>query len=1270
MSIKKLFGEKSNKILTATSYDDLSKEVESSNFVNSKAKEDNRFVPIVDFSRPENFAKFGSAEKYYTDAIRGIYNTFPYDGSLYEKQNWLNSASYIENYIFENEYPRFNGYINIGDSYGSTGSTSDGYGEVAAAKEYIFFKGGPNEDPERTKLTKIFPDYDGKANVYDPDEDREANLVINGAAGLTLEFWLKRSSSLAQESDKQVIFDVWNSASFGSSDYGRFRVEVHPGTSGEENQIYVELMSGTSGIFETSLGQNLAVTGSSWHHYAVSAANSGSELSLRLSVDGVTNDSSVTGSSIGLVTGSMFGYVGALGTSVSGTHGDIGWGKLSGSVDEVRYWKKKRTDKDIGRYWFRDAGGGTNTDDANTSLGVYYKFNEGVIDTSNTNQTDAVVLDYSGRLSNGNWVGYSVGARTTGSAMVESNAAPSEYKDPVIYSFNPEVVSYTNSKTAAGSVYDTTNNASIYNSLPSWLTSEDEETGGSVLLNLVQIIAGYFDNLYLQIEALPRIKDLNYFATENKPYPFVGRSLDNMGFIAPELFSDSSIIEALSARDETRDYEDRLSDIKNLIYQNIYNNLTHLYKSKGTEKSFTNLIRCFGVDDELVRINAYSDGIAYELKDNVRYTSYKKKYADFNNVDRFDSTVFQQTASNNPNSFSYISGSINTRHMGTTTEAEVIFPKKFKKGDPFYFATDFVSGSIFGMHEPLYTSSNDTAWATTDRGHFSVYAVRTEEESDDVYFKLTSSYMGVELTSSVYKEVYNNEKWNFAVRVRGAEYPSPAGVTGAFSATDEYLVDFVGVNATLDVIRNEFSLSASVNKALAENHLSANKRIYVGAHREGFTGSVQDLIPAENTEEKSDFKISSTRYWLNYLSDDTIKNHAKDASSFGSESPYWNVGYDDVRVPEIATLALHWTFDNVTSSDAGTNPMILLDDAQFAVEDASSGNISQENRYGWVDGVVNRQHPGVGVMYPPFDTQAVDVEYVYAARKQMPETINSSDMVQVLNQEDDELFTKDTKRPISFFFAVEKSMYQVISDEIIKYFATIKDFNLLVGKPVERYRQKYKHLEKLRNLFFEKVGNVPDLERFTDFYKWFDSSMTEMINELIPASANFADNMRNMVESHILERNKYWTKFPTLELKSTPPEGGTHGINELKYDWQHGHAPVNGLESDNCFWWRERAERSGSLNPDRQAILDTTLQVLNRRFTTPYDFVVDTSKFVLGLEAKGGAISIIRKTTSFGSGNSLLITTGSLVEQDCNDSRDSYHGKNKVKLGFTVVIEE
>ena len=81
-------------------------------------------------------------------------------------------------------------------------------------------------------------------------------------------------------------------------------------------------------------------------------------------------------------------------------------------------------------------GGGTNTDDANTSLGVYYKFNEGITQTASY---DAVALDYSGRVSNGTWTGYQTGARSNGSAIVLSNNAK-EYKDPTIYSSHPNYV--------------------------------------------------------------------------------------------------------------------------------------------------------------------------------------------------------------------------------------------------------------------------------------------------------------------------------------------------------------------------------------------------------------------------------------------------------------------------------------------------------------------------------------------------------------------------------------------------------------------------------------------------------------------------------------------------------------------------------------------------------------------------------------------------------------------------------------------------------------
>ena len=116
---------------------------------------------------------------------------------------------------------------------------------------------------------------------------------------------------------------------------------------------------------------------------------------------------------------------------------DLGSGKLSGSIDEFRFWKTRRTEKQIKRNYFTsDLGGGTNTDTANLDLGVYYKFNEGI--TTDTT-TDSVVLDYSGRISNGTWTGYpSSNARNTGSA-INSASAGTEDLDVIVRLNHPDV---------------------------------------------------------------------------------------------------------------------------------------------------------------------------------------------------------------------------------------------------------------------------------------------------------------------------------------------------------------------------------------------------------------------------------------------------------------------------------------------------------------------------------------------------------------------------------------------------------------------------------------------------------------------------------------------------------------------------------------------------------------------------------------------------------------------------------------------------------------
>ena len=103
MSIKDLFDKTgtSGKILSAETQETLSEGVESADYIKEHEENTQRFVPPVDYSRPEKFARFGSAEMYYKDSFEKILNTYPYDGSLKEKLAWHNSSSYLDNYVFE-----------------------------------------------------------------------------------------------------------------------------------------------------------------------------------------------------------------------------------------------------------------------------------------------------------------------------------------------------------------------------------------------------------------------------------------------------------------------------------------------------------------------------------------------------------------------------------------------------------------------------------------------------------------------------------------------------------------------------------------------------------------------------------------------------------------------------------------------------------------------------------------------------------------------------------------------------------------------------------------------------------------------------------------------------------------------------------------------------------------------------------------------------------------------------------------------------------------
>ena len=1415
MSTKDLF-KKGNKVLTKSQEAKIETDLESTELVRDVVRANNKFHSHIDYSKPENFAFYGSAQKYYEDSFNRVYQTYPYDGSLSEKEKWLHDSSELDLWILDNAYPKTAGHVKLGTN------------------QSIVVKGGPNNQPgitegEKEELSKQFPIKSGNSNIWDTSIYRNSNLYVDGTLGNTIEFWAKLDASVSNTATVRLVTIKNTAGATFSISFNR--------SSGYVGMVYTDAGGDgfDDGYVETTFLEE------TWAHYSFTVVNTASQVKSEFYKNGVLVKAITSGDDIAPISQEGLSLVlnGTLASTdtVDGLY-----------LDEFRFWKRARTAQEIGRHWHTNVNGGTNTDDnkyntenRKVDLGIYYKFNEGITGDANI---DTTVLDYSGRISNGTITNYTTTTRTTTSAFDESGLFEvAEEKDLIIYSSHPDFISSKKTYMDKGLVYDYNNNSSIYHTMPTWIIEEDESSGENAK-ELTQVMSSYFDSAQIKIKELVNLKDVEYHTLEermNKPYSLIRKTLESAGMVVPDLFTEASAFEEILSRGEQEKFEEKLQDVKNTIYQNIYNNLSYIYKSKGTEKAFRNLIRCFGIDDELLKINMYSDGSDYLLEDSRRTTAIKKKFVDFNNTNRDQGLVYTKADPSNASSDSYIRGVGLGRepNLSFTFETEVIFPKRVSSDHPSHEPPTNAEEHI------AYLGEYTTSYSANDLFDLKAVKENSDASSENVKFVLTMD--GQTLETQFFKSVYENSKWNLAVRL--VPKKSLSGVVSGGSTTD-YRAELYCVRMLADVVEDEQLVTADITEVNARALLAKDKYISIGAlHSSGNPESV-------SLDNDTRVKISSTLFWYDNLTNEEIKAHASDASNFGrlhpSEEAYsHDAEFATIQVPKRDTLAMHWDFSEVSTTDGsgefivndlsqgneltqtdinkkailldGANDHILVSDQDaFSFTDGSTdkpfsmsvwafvGDISTDNgpfltkadfsgpsnateyifkqangklqmfmydttksqsghsirsianatsltnntwhhvvmtydgsdsqngitlytdgsetaatktttqtvvdgspvvyenmhnttvpliigatkdgveptlnanrvfedkladicvfdkelsaaevteiynsnqvkdmtkfsaydsiiswwkmgddldttgagnikdykgshhgtltygasivdettldtdsvvdgRYGWFTNLVGRQVTGLGKHFTSNDKQIVNREYVHSAKHRPPEVINSEDLIEIRSQ-DDLTFTKDAQIT-THFFAAEKSMYQVISDDMINLFATIVEFNDLIGQPVNRYRMEYKTLEKFRARYFEKVNNVPSLEKYIELYKWIDSSIGLMIQELIPVSSNFSADLRNMVESHVLERNKYWTKFPTMEMSGEPPVGVMRGINELTYNWKEGHAPVapETTEDDKFLWGDKRVNASDITTGDSD--VDDNREILRK----------------------------------------------------------------------------
>lgn len=495
----------------------------------------------IDYSNFENFVFFNSALDYFNITGEKILNDYPIDGTVDSLKKFEKDLDGYQKYVLS-QWPSHAGHLRFDTSISSSYITIEDVG------------------------------YDSEGGSY------RTGILSPGTGSISLEVWVNAEAEIV----------------------------------GTENiQILAQKMS-------SSDGYTLYLTGSEVR-FSVSSGSVTDEVSAEMTfgenkyIAAIFDRSSFTGS-ISIVTGStgkfpvmassssinIFGPINigdGIFSIASGTLGSKTTEYFTGSMDDIRVWKKTKSLNELSSSF-------NIKQYPQKHLVALYRFNEsGSID----NGSVGIATDYSGKKLDGRIHNYYHALRGSGSFLVK------EKLDPVLNVEALDVQSYIAEQQNSGSQYDKSNEHKLVDMLPENFFTFQEEIDNDILRNFLQIYARNFDNIKQHIDQLVNVLHVNYSNFDQAPDQLIDIVAKFFGweftgnFLNADAFQYILGKNVLSNTEANTEIDTKLFQIKNEFWRRTLLNLMYLYKTKGTKESVKGLLRSYGVNENFVRIKEYGN---------------------------------------------------------------------------------------------------------------------------------------------------------------------------------------------------------------------------------------------------------------------------------------------------------------------------------------------------------------------------------------------------------------------------------------------------------------------------------------------------------------------------------------------------------------------------------------------------------------------------------------------------------------------------------------
>jgi hypothetical protein len=1061
----------------------------------------------VDWSNFSKHTFFNSAEAKTQKAFDKIINRLPFDGTKSEFNAFLDGLSGYEKYILDS-FPKSTGYLGFSGSFISVSDFKGSYNPSLS-----------NNPTGESVIDPISKSFTFEFYINSPTEQTDNQVIlqkISGTNGISLVL----SSSAAKSSPTEKL-DFLMMISSGSL------------TVSASMEIQKGQFEHVAATFDKSMNSN--------------------HISLYL------NGSLASTSSI-----AQLGQIDFRNSPLligSGSAHTLGYYEfapvetLSGALDEVRVWHEARTQSDIYQNRFIDVFSQPN-------LQLLYRFNEPsgsfVGDGAN------LVLDYSGNSLHASISNFNMNLRNTSSFGPSPVLGEKSINSVVLFPSYADVITLNSALLASASDYDYSNSNLITRLIPphylleaataegfetekadigdAIVSSTDQPGGGRVgqpqiIAGLLYTFAETFDELKMFVDEFKRALNVDVITNDTVSdhlLPWLSRYY---GISLPSFFADAPIRQLLDGENIRTDNVNTMSlqAVQNMLWRRVFSDLPHLFATRGTHSALKSILANMGIQPGgAIRIREFGGASFRELGD-----SYIRRSE--------IAAMLNMSGTSGP------SGSLNAQGIDSARpflQGSFLSGSRVEPGQPSAKG-NIASGLSDYEWDGLFTSGSWSVegvykfdarlshYATQSLSRMHVTGTDTSAAAQGVLFNLLSfssssnspitgslTLFGRPTTTSIQPlkleltgvNIFDGQKWyvsygrnrndlissyvSSSYFLRAAKF-TPAGLE-QFHVTSSYYDDSVG----------------SILSSGSSQYNASGTFLVIGSQSIDDTGTA--FLNDSSTDQLSRYtpftgKVSSIRFYSLGLSNEEAKTHARNFKSLGVKDPETNFNFVTISSGSFARLRQDTNIDQpITKSDASGN-ISLFDFSQNQLTLAGTGFEAEKQ-------VIDPERFDFDVLSSNFQSgeNPNKVRIRSFLDSNLAETFGVS--LAPLHQIPQAEEPQDDKR-----ISVEVGVTQGLNEDIMSIFSTLNKLDNVIGSPELVFSQDYPSLRNLRRIYFNRLTDKVNLQSFFEFFKWFDDTIGDLLEQMLPSNSKFAGTSY-VIESHALERAKFAYKYYDVYL--------------------------------------------------------------------------------------------------------------------------------------------